>query len=583
MLLELTIHNFAVIQETRLTPGPGLNVVTGETGAGKSLLIDALEMVMGGQPDRDNVRTDTPSASVEAVFHLSSEHFIWRLLADRCGLEPERDGLLVLSRETQREGRTLSRLNGRTVPASLVREVGRLLVDIHGQGSHISLMDPAFQLTLLDSFGGLDSIRAEVTAAVTEVRRLEAELASYTTDAKEREQRSDLLAFQRDEIDTAALRPSEEESLMQERELLSNAGAIREACAAAQDALFNGTPNAVDLLANARRFLEHAPDPLDALKQQTSALESASVQVEEATRALRTYADAIDDDPDQLEAVEERLQLVRRLVRKYGNTIEAVLAHAEDSRRELEVAEHTDEQFATLEQAQAEASARVAQLAWDLSAQRNSAATALTLAVTAELDSLALGNIRFHADLRQQATPNGIPGPGQERYAFSETGVDHVEFQVATNPGEGLKPLAKAASGGETSRFMLAITGALAAHGAALTLVFDEIDSGVGGRTGETVGRKLRSLSRHGQVLCVTHLPQIAAFADHHFRVDKQVIQGRTFAHAALLEDDERVPELAVMLGGPPGPELESAAQLLLAQATKADESLTSTTQSKVT
>ena len=583
MLLELTIHNFAVIQETRLTPGPGLNVVTGETGAGKSLLVDALEMVMGGQADRDNVRTDTPSASVEAVFQLSSEHTVWRLLADKYGLEAEKDGLLVLSRETQREGRTLSRLNGRTVPASLVREAGRLLVDIHGQGSHISLMDPAFQLALLDSFGGLDSVRAEVTAAVTEVRRLEAERASLTTDAWQREQRSDLLAFQRDEIDAAALRPGEEESLMQERELLSNAGAIREACAAAQDALFSGTPNAADLLANARRSLEHAPDPQDALQQQASALESASVQVEEATRALRTYADAIEDDPSQLEAVEERLQLVRRLVRKYGDTVEAVLAHAEDSRRELEAAEHADERRAAREQALAEASERAAQLSWALSAQRHKAATALALAVAAELDGLALGDIRFHAVLRQQAAPDGMPGPGQERYAFSETGVDHVEFQVATNPGEGLKPLAKAASGGETSRLMLAITGALAAHGGAQTLVFDEIDSGVGGRAGETVGRKLRSLSRHGQVLCVTHLPQIAAFADHHFRVDKQVAQGRSFAHAALLEDDERVPELAAMLGGPPGPELEPAARLLLAQAAQADESLTSPTPPKVT
>jgi DNA repair protein RecN (Recombination protein N) len=565
LLIELTVRNFAVIEETRLALGPGLNVVTGETGAGKSLLVDALELVLGGRGDREVVRTGEQAAYVEAVFQTDDNRLSGVL--QEHGLQVENDGALVLTRETNREGRSVSRINGRTVPVSVVRAVGELLVDIHGQGTHLSLLGPAFQLQMLDAYGSLGDLRNTVAESVARIRRLEAELATLDTDARLAEQRRDLLAFQVDEIDAAELQPGEEESLVQERELLLNAQVIQEACATAHDAIYAGSSNAADLLASARQALSRVPDPTGDLTRFLNTLESASAQVEEVARDVRAYGEFVEREPGRLEHVDDRLEFVRRLKRKYGDTIEAVIAFGEQAQHDLGAIEHATERRDELQQDLKKAYTQAGTQAWELSERRHDAAGGLERDVTGELAGVGLERVQFSCGLARKSDPSGLPAPDGPRYAFSETGIDQGEFLVATNPGEGLKALARVASGGETSRLMLAIKGALRSASVVPTLVFDEIDSGIGGRVGEVVGRKLWSLGAQNQVLCVTHLPQIAAYADSHFRVDKAVLMGRTYAQALPVDGDVRVEELAAMLGGAPSPQLDAAARQLVQRA----------------
>jgi DNA repair protein RecN (Recombination protein N) len=564
MLVELSVHNFAVIEETRLGLSEGFNVVTGETGAGKSLLVDALEFVLGGPADRDIIRAGAGTAAVEAVFSLSAENPQLASTLAEIGVDFTIERTLVLARETHREGRTVARLNGRAVPASVVREVGHHLVDIHGQGSHISLLDPKFQIALVDALGGLDARRQSVSESVGTLRGMEAELSVLVTGSQQAAQQRDLLTFQATEIENAGLMIGEEATLVQERDLLANAEAIRTASSAAHEALYSGGANASDLIVQAVQELRHAPDPAGALAPHIDALEATAAQVQEAARDIRSYADAIEADPQRLSQIEERIETVRRLKRKYGDTEEAVIAFGEDARHQLDSLDNGMERRTELEALMAELYAKVGQLAWELSSARRQAAGALAIAVASELDAVGLGRVQFMADITQQVAVDGVVAPNGGRYAFTDQGIDHVEFTVETNRGEGFKPLARVASGGETSRLMLAIKSGLQEKGGVPTLVFDEIDSGIGGRAGDVVGQKLWRLGGAGQVLCVTHLPQIAAYADCHFKVDKSVTEERTFAGARLLEPDERTKEIAEMLGGSPSQQLDDLAQQML-------------------
>ena len=328
MLTELAVRNFAVIEETRLALGAGLNVVTGETGAGKSLLVDALSFVLGGPVDRGVIRAGAATASVDAVFRLPSSLTELRAALAELGHEPDEDGTLVLSRETHREGNTVSRLNGRAVPVRVAREVGERLVDIHGQGQHLALFDSGFQLAVLDAFGGLQAKRDAVARAVAEVRRVEAEMSRLMSDAHRVAERSDLLRFQAGEIRAADLKPGEEAALTEERDVLANARAIQEACAAAYELLYDAGSNASDLLAQAVQALRRAPGPLRTLAPSIDALEQSAAQIEDAAREIRGYAESLESDPARLGEIEDRLELVRRLKRKYGGGEEAALAFA---------------------------------------------------------------------------------------------------------------------------------------------------------------------------------------------------------------------------------------------------------------
>lgn len=567
MLAELTVRNLAVIEETRLGFEPGLNVITGETGAGKSLLVDALAFVLGGAADRGMMRHGADSTSVEAVFAMSGEPRTQEALAE-LGVEVDaEDGVVVLYREVQKEGRTVSRLNGRAVPVSTLRAVGGALVDIHGQGSHLSLLDPRFQMRVLDDFGGLGEQRKAVEHAVEEARRLRGELAGAESAIRETEQRRDLLAFQVEEIEAAPPVDGEEEALLRERNVLEHAESVRDASDAAYQALSEGDRNAADLVAEALDHLRRAPGAAEALAAQVEALESALAQLSDAAREVRSIAESVESDPARLAEIEERVELLRRLKRKYGGSESAVLAFAEEARAQLERIETADERRGELERALMEASANAGALATALSEARRSAASVLSEAVAAELREVGLERASFAIAVEQDEADDGLPAPDGRRYAFSSNGIDRVTFTARTNPGEESRPLAKVASGGETSRMMLALNSALQTASGAPSLVFDEIDAGIGSRAGEVVGRKLWAVGQRAQVLCVTHLPQIAAWADTHFRVGKAVQDGRTYSGAESLSGDERAGEIAGMLGS--GASVAQAAREMLERATE--------------
>jgi DNA repair protein RecN (Recombination protein N) len=566
LLIELSVRTVAVIASTRLELGPGLNVITGETGAGKSLLVDALELVLGSRAGRELLRAGAERGGAEAVFHLPPADPAWAAALEPLGIELDEDGVLALAREVSADGRTVARVNGRTVPVGTLRAVGALLVDIHGQGDHLSLLEARTQLALLDAAGGLGPQRAGVAEAVRAVRAAREALAGHEEAARQAAQQTDLLAFQVGEIDAAQVQPGEEAALVQERAVLASAQEVGEACAAAYQALYAGGQNAADLIGQALAGLRRVPDPTGALARQAEALEAASAGVEEAAHELRAHADELEADPRRLEAIEERIATLRSLKRRYGATEEAVLAFAERARAGLEAAGDAGALRERLEREAADAAHQAGLLASQLSSARAGAARALEARVSGELTDLGLGPVRFAVALGQRDDPSGLPCPDGRTLAFDGRGVDDAEFRVETNPGEGLRPLARVASGGETARLMLALKGALAAGGGVPTLVFDEVDAGVGARAGAVVGRKLWALGHGAQVLCVTHLAQIAAFADRHYRVAKATDGERTVSGAEALDAEGRRAEVASLLGGDSA-SLDGAARELLAEA----------------
>jgi DNA repair protein RecN (Recombination protein N) len=572
MLIDLTVRNLAVIAHTQLELGQSLNVVTGETGAGKSLLVDALEFVLGGAADRSLIRAGADSASVEAVFQVRGPSRLLVAALATAGVGLDDEGGIVLFRETHRKGRTISRLNGRAVPVSVVRGIGVALVDIHGQGTHLSLLDPAFQLIMLDSHIGNRTLAPAVEQAVAVVRALESEMAELSANSRAAAQQKDLLEFQVNEITDAGLILGEEATLVAERHELANAGMIQEACATAYEALYGDSTNADELIAQAVRSLRRSLDPSGKLAAHIDALEESAARLSESARDIRSYAEGISGDPARLQEVEDRIEAVRRLKRKYGDTEEAVLDFGAEAQRKLEAYETSDERLVALSSQILSAREWAGTQAWELSKARQDAAERLSNASALQLEEVGMPHVRFLCEMTQREDENGLTCPDGQSYGFDATGIDSVEFLVETNPGEGLKPLARVASGGETARLMLALISALRSEAGVPTLVFDEIDAGIGARASEVVGRKLWALGGAAQVLCVTHLPQIAAYADRHFRVQKAIEDDRTFAGALALDATARVNELAEMLGGERNDDLDSAALRMLqaAEATKA-------------
>ncbi len=565
MLRELHIHNFGIIDDLTVPFAPGLNVLTGETGAGKSMIVDAVSAILGARAQPEWLRAGEKSGYVEGIFELEGDvaQRVSAFLRQE-GLDDE-EGVLILSREMRANGRTIARVNGRAVTASLLAELGALLVDIHGQGDHLSLLKPRTHLFLLDRYAHLDELRSALAEEVARLRHVRRELEHLRTHARDLAQRADLLAYQIQEIHSANLEPGEDEALESERRRLAHAEhliqGIEEAILALEGDM-GTTLGAIDLVGQVQERLArltHMDEDLNALAEQADLIAD---QVSDLLRALRDYREQVEFNPQRLEEVEERLALIRGLKRKYGDTIEEILAYAERAAEELENIGSADERIGELEAEEARLLARVGELAATLSAKRQEAAENLARAVEAELQELRMGNTRFHVDIRQEEDPRGVPVGGR-RLAFDSTGVDRVEFLVSTNPGEPLRPLARVASGGETARLMLALKTVLAHADPVPTLIFDEIDVGIGGRVGGVVGRKLHQLAQSHQVLCVTHLPQLAAHGDHHLNVIKQEEGGRTVVRVRVLAGEERVRELAAMLGAPTEAGLRSAQELL--------------------
>jgi DNA repair protein RecN (Recombination protein N) len=565
MLTDLTIRNFAIIDDLQLSLGEGLSIFTGETGAGKSIIVDALELLLGGRADTTAVRAGAEMALIEGGFRLDTP------VRDAVAGILEREALLddpgyvTLAREIRLEGRNICRVNGRVVNLGLLRELGEFLVDVHGQSEHLSLLQVRHHQRLLDRYAGLEDAVDGYREVFTRLREVEHQLAALRQSEQDSERRADLLAFQINEIEAAALEPGEEQALVEERARLANAERLASLCEQAMAALeegIHGEYSASDLLGQAVEAIDDLSSIDPSLSPTQAEAQALLEQLGDLTRRLRIYRDSVEFNPGRLDEVEERVALIRDLSRKYGGSEDTILAHAARAREQLESITHASERLEDLARQRDELLGKVGALGAELTASRLAAGENLAEAIGSELQALNMDGAEFAVEISPRETPDGVPVDGR-RLAYTATGLDQIEFMVAPNPGEGLKPLVKIASGGETSRLMLGLKGVLATADETPTLIFDEIDQGIGGRVGAIVGQKLWTLAQSHQVLCITHLPQLAAFGDRHFKVEKVIRSGRTITVVRPLEGETRNAELAQMLGGESEPNLESARQLL--------------------
>ena len=584
MLHELTIENFALLAHVHIRFGAGLNVLTGETGAGKSIIIDAISRVLGSRGGADDVRTDATHAHIEAVFSLAEPPAaLHTLLAERGLLDTDNDEApdtgpldLILTRDIRPSGRSVGRVNGRAVPLHTVAALGRFLLDIHGQTEHLSLLQPATQLQLLDRFAGLEALGAEVRDTAAALGNARRQWRAMQQNERELARRVDLLRYQVDEITSADVQPGEDEALQQERHLLLNAEQLASATASAYAQLngAEGEAGAIDQLGDAARQINALTTIDPTLAETEEMLAEATALVEEVGRSLRAYAEAVEAHPARLVEVEERLELIRSLQRKYGDTIEAVLAYSAAAAEELDGLTRRDKRLAELAAQAADLAAQLGRHATRLSRARRRAARQLATAVADELADLNL-SAAFEVAVECQPDPDGVPWSPDEAPALSkepvpgtllawdDSGMDTVEFRIAPNPGEPLKPVARIASGGEMSRILLALKSILSGVDRTPTLIFDEIDVGIGGRSGWVLGEKLAELAAHHQVLCVTHLPQLAVYGQSHFFIAKQERQNRTTTTVQELAEQERLSEIAQMLGGATAASLNRAREML--------------------
>ena len=568
MLAELRIRNFAIIDQLHLSFGPGLNILTGETGAGKSIIIDAVSLLLGDRAADEWVRAGAEIAEIEASFTLPADMeraAEVRRLLDEQGLDdPDNPDWIVLSREVRINGRNICRVNGRTVSLQVLAAVTSALVDVHGQGEHLSLLQPRTHVHLLDRFANLLPQRDALARKVQALRQVRTELQRLRQDARVMAQRLDMLNYQVDEIATARLRPQEDQELEAERRRLANAEALNTLAQAAAVLLSQGDgemPAAVDLVNEAAGKLEKLARIDPDMEQAATDVEVMVEQLADLARTLQDYADTLEFNPQRLTEVEERLELIVNLKRKYGDTIEQVVAFGARAQAELDEIGNWEGRTSHLEQQEEQLLREIGQLGQQLSGQRRAAGEQLARQVEAGLGDLRMTRARFGVAVEQSERADGALLPDGRRVAFDATGIDHVEFLISANPGEPLKPMAKVASGGETARLMLALKSTLAHADATPTLIFDEIDQGIGGRVGAIVGQKLWLLTGaqadgpEHQVLCITHLPQLAAFGDLHFTVNKQVLpvdgEERTRTTVQKLDGDLRLDELVQMLGAP--------------------------------
>lgn len=565
MLTELRIQNFAIIEDLTLELGSGLVTFSGETGAGKSILIDAVETLLGVRADASLIRAGDERATVEGTFRIpdATRGHIHTIL-QREELLDDAD-YVQIAREFRREGRNVVRINGRPSTVALVRELGELLIDLHGQSEHLSLLRVPAHRVLLDRYAGVERELAAYQKTHGQLLELRRELASLREAEADAARRIELLTFQVQEIEAAKLQPDEEASLRDERTRLANAESLAANATLALAALDEGDGEAPS--GNDR--MGAAVDALSTLARVDSSqaglhnrAQGLLDEMADVARELRSYLEQIEFNPKRLEEVEERLALLQNLKRKYGEDIPAILEFGQRARKDLENISNAEERLEALQKGEGELLSQLAQEAQALAAKRRAAADELSKGIEVELDDLKMEAARFGVDFSAKPDADGLEIGGQ-RVAFDAYGHEAIEFLVAPNPGEGLKPLVKIASGGETARLMLAMKNVLARADHTPTLIFDEIDQGIGGRVGSVVGEKLWRLARAHQVLCVTHLPQLAAYGDQHFKVEKVVSDGRTQTQAVRLKDDARIHELANMFGEVSDGTLQSARELM--------------------
>ncbi len=549
MLRLLRITNFAIIDDLEIAFGPGLNVLTGETGAGKSIIFDALNLTLGARARGDLVRTGAKEAVVESLFEIpdTTGGFATRSLLEEAGVEIEDEGELIVRRRVAEAGRSRIYLNGVLGTASLLSQVGERLVNIHGQHAHQSLLRPATHLGLLDDFAQTSGRRAALGELVRDLKTAEEELRTHREGVRERAQRADLLRFQVEELEKAALRAGEQAEIEAELPRLRNAGRLIEGAASLYERLYEAEGAIVEKTGEIQRGLEDIAGLDESLHPLAEEAASAQAQLESLADSLRDYAEGIEHDPQRQETLEARRALVREMIRKYGSDEAECLAYLEECRNQLAVISDEEGTEARLVDARDALRTNLSKAALALSDERADAAKSLDARMEEALAELGLAGARFQTFITHQEDPEGFIRVGGRAVAIRADGVDRLQFHFSPNPGEPPRPLSRVASGGELSRLMLSLESVLRRADLIPTLIFDEVDAGIGGAVAEVVGRKLKGVSENHQVLVVTHLPQVASLGARHFRVEKHVAEGRTATRIELLEDGARVEEIARM------------------------------------
>lgn len=556
MLEELRVQNFAIIDHVELSFNTGFNVITGETGAGKSILIDAVELLLGNRADPTFVRAGTERAFIEGVIAIDDKNreVVMAILEREDLVDPDNPDYVTIAREVRAKGRSTARINGIAVKTDILTEVGSILFDIHGQSAHLSLFHPRHHIDLLDRYADLLDIRNGLSKLVDDLSKVRSEMRRLQDDKDALKRRADLLRHEVEEIEAAGLEPGEEDGLLSERNRLANSEQLAKL---AQEAsiLLNGDDSdemvsAVDNLMQIALAMSKLAKIDKAMQEEYDLAETIAQQAQELGLTMAGYEDEVEYDPVRLDELEERLELIKTLKRRYSSdTIEAILEYAEKASKELEGIDHSEERLEQLEKQETTLLRHIGEISQRLSDARASAGRELGQAVVRELQDLRMERTQFEVLLGQAEHPDGCI-VGKKRYKFDAKGIDDVEFMMSANPGEPMRPLAKVASGGEAARIMLALKRVLTAADNTPILIFDEVDQGIGGRIGAVVGEKLWSLSDRHQVLVVTHLPQLASYGDKHFHVRKDVNQAHAATHVTVLDDrQERILELAEMLG----------------------------------
>lgn len=553
MLEHLHIRNVALIKESEISFGDGLNILTGETGAGKSMIIDSLQFALGGRAGKDFLRHGEKQAVVEALFSVQSQALTEKLAEN--GIAPEEDGTLLITRTLSEAGKSVCRINGSTVTVGMLKEIAEDMIDIYGQHEHQSLLNPVKHIRLLDRFcgAGFGEAMEEYKNSRQRLKELEKQLTILIGDESQREQRMDMLLFQKEEIEAAELREGEEDALLEQKKRLSSMERLIRLTGESITLLYDGddrAPSACDRLGDALAKLQEAAEYDAALSPLADALADGYAAVEDCARELKREAEKQEADPEELERIEERLQLFYKLKRKYGGSIEAVLEFYEKAVQELEFLSNSSEKAAELSAEKAEEEKRLSALAETLTARRRATAEQVEEQIETALHDMEMKQARFHIQIEEKAD-------------WGADGKDKVEFLISANAGEPLKPLAKIASGGEMSRVMLALKTVLVDADEIGTFIFDEIDTGVSGRTARRVGEKMRFLGGKRQLLCITHLPQIAAMADNHFLIEKESDAGETVTRVTALDEEGAVREVARLMNDVTETTLAAARELL--------------------
>ena len=553
MLEHLHIRNVALIKESEISFGDGLNILTGETGAGKSMIIDSLQFALGGRAGKEFLRHGEKQAAVEALFSVQSQALTEKLAEN--GIVPEEDGTLLITRTLSEAGKSVCRINGSTVTVGMLKEIAEDMIDIYGQHEHQSLLNPVKHIRLLDRFcgAGFGEAMEEYKNSRQRLKDLEKQLAILIGDESQREQRMDMLLFQKEEIEAAELQEGEEDALLEQKKRLSSMERLIRLTGESVTLLYDGddrAPSACDQLGDALAKLREAAEYDAALSPLADALADGYAAVEDCARELKREAEEQEADPEELERIEERLQLFYKLKRKYGGSIEAVLEFYEKAVQELEFLSNSSEKAAELSAKKAAEEKRLSALAETLTARRRATAEQVEEQIETALHDMEMKHARFHIQIEEKAD-------------WGADGKDKVEFLISANAGEPLKPLAKIASGGEMSRVMLALKTVLVDADEIGTFIFDEIDTGVSGRTARRVGEKMRFLGGKRQLLWITHLPQIAAMADNHFLIEKESDAGETVTRVTALDEEGAVREVARLMNDVTETTLAAARELL--------------------